>query len=65
MTRLLKVEDVASLFSLTEERVYTLAREGILPVVKIGRQLRFAETAINEFVAKGGKSWSGGWRKEA
>ena len=63
MTKLLKVEEVAELFNLTEERVYALAREGILPVVKIGRQLRFAENAINNFVENGGKSWSGGWRK--
>jgi excisionase family DNA binding protein len=63
MTKLLKVEDIAELFSLSEERVYTLARQGILPVIKIGRQLRFAETAINSFIENGGKSWSGGWRK--
>ena len=63
MTKLLKVEDVAELFNVTEERVYTLAREGIIPVCRVGRQLRFSENAINEFVDSGGKSWSGGWRK--
>ena len=64
MTKLLKVERVAEIFNLSEERIYALAREGILPVVKLGRQLRFSEDAIREFIQNGGKSWSGGWRKE-
>jgi excisionase family DNA binding protein len=64
MTKLLKVEDIAEQFNMTEERIYTLAREGILPVCRIGRQLRFSENAITEFVENGGKAFSGGWRKE-
>lgn len=65
MPKLLKVEDVAKMFDMTDERVYTLAREGILPVCRLGRQLRFSENAIAEFVVNGGKAFPGGWKKEA
>lgn len=65
MTKLLRVDEVAEMFGMTEERIYTLAREGILPVCKLGRQLRFSEKAIEDFINNGGKAFPGGWRKEA
>ncbi len=65
--KLLKVEEVAEMLDCSEYRVYTLAREGIIPSVRLGRQLRFSADALNEFIATGGKGFDGpgGWRKEA
>ena len=56
MDKLLKVKEVAGLFNISEDRVYTLAREQILPSVRLGRSLRFSEKAISQFIAEGGKS---------
>lgn len=65
MSKLLKVEEVAEMLDCSEYRVYTLAREQIIPSVRLGRQLRFSADALNEFITNGGKSFPGGWRKEA
>jgi len=64
MTKLLKVNEIAKMFGMTEERIYTLAREGILPVCRVGRQLRFSENAIKDFIVNGGQAFPGGWRKK-
>ena len=63
--KLLKSTEVAELLDVKPERVFALAREGILPSVRLGRQLRFSNEAIVEFIKNGGKSFPGGWRKEA
>ncbi len=65
MTKLLKADDVAEMMNLSQDRVYALTRENILPSVKIGRQLRWSEKALLDFVENGGKPFPGGWRKEA
>ena len=59
MNQLLKVSDVAEMLQLSEDRVYTLAREQIIPSVRIGRTLRFSSKAIDEFINNGGKSLPG------
>jgi len=67
MTKLMKADEVAEYMNLSQDRVYALTRENILPCVKIGRQLRWSEKALIDFIENGGKSFSGpgGWRKEA
>ena len=64
MTKLLCVSEVAELLGTSEHRVYTLSREKIIPCVRLGRQIRWNQEALNEFIAGGGKSYDGGWRKE-
>lgn len=64
MDKLLRVDEVARLLDLRDHRVYDLAREGILPAVRLGRQLRFSPGKIQEFIENGGRSLPGGWRKE-
>jgi len=64
MDRLLKVKEVAELFNISADRVYTLAREGIIPSVRLGRQLRFSTTALDKFIAEGGKSLPDRWKRE-
>jgi excisionase family DNA binding protein len=58
MRRLIKAEQVAAKLDTSRHRIYTLQREGLLPgVVRIsGRQIRFDESAIDEWIAKGGNS---------
>ncbi len=65
MTTLLRSKEAADKLSITEDRLYAYTREGILPVVKIGRQLRWSEESLNEFIRSGGSGFSGGWKKEA
>lgn len=48
-----------------QDRVYTLLREGILPGVHLGRQVRVDKQALDEFIRNGGKALPGGWRREA
>ncbi len=48
-----------------QDRVYTMLREGILPGVRLGRQVRVDKQALDEFIKGGGKAFSGGWRREA
>ncbi len=64
MDKLLTVEQVVDWLKLDRQRVYDLARQGIIPSVRLGRQLRFSEQQISDFIESGGKAFSGGWRKE-
>lgn len=63
--KLLRVHEVAEMLTLSEERVYTLTREGILPSVRLGRQLRWDAVALRAFINNGGKGFAGGWKREA
>lgn len=63
--RLLRVEEVAEALGVTKSRVYDLVRAGLLPAVRLGRQIRIDEEALRDWVRKGGQAWPGGWRREA
>ncbi|MHB1682959.1 MAG: helix-turn-helix domain-containing protein [Bacilli bacterium] len=63
MKRLWTVAEVAERLELTEDAVYRLARQKILPCVRIGRMIRFDEQALDEWIRNGGQAWEGGWRK--
>lgn len=52
--RLLTAEDLAARWQVPRSHVYRLAREGKLPVVKLGRYKRFRIAAIEAFEASGG-----------
>ena len=65
MEKLLTVKQVAEILGVTEDRVYSMAREGLIPCVKLGRQIRFSPRVLEEFIRSGGKSLPGGWRREA
>ena len=56
---------VAARLGVTKQRVYDLAREGIIPHVRLGRSIRFAQEDLEDFVRNGGKSWVGRWRKSS
>jgi len=63
MSGLLTVNEVAQLFKMSEERIYELTREGILPAVRFGRSIRWNSERINQFIEDGGKALPGGWRR--
>jgi putative molybdopterin biosynthesis protein len=62
--RLLKAKMLAEMLGVSEARAYELMREKILPTVRLGRQVRVSENALEQFVASGGKALPGGWRRE-
>lgn len=65
MLKLLTVREVADLLRVTDRRVRDLAREGRLPIVRLGRSLRVSEAALTAFVERGGAPLAGGWRRRA
>ena len=52
--RLLTVQEAADFLRVTRARTYQLLRSGFIPGVRIGRQLRVNESALHEWVARGG-----------
>lgn len=54
MTRCLIAEEVAEILSVSKPRVYELIRKGTLPSVKIGRQVRVLESALDAWLLAGG-----------
>lgn len=58
--RMLRVADVAARLDLPEKRVYILAREGIIPHVRLGRSIRFNEAELEEWIAAGGAGYPEG-----
>ena len=52
--RLLIVPEVAKLLRVPPSRAYQLIRDGDLPAVHVGRQLRVSEEALRNWIAEGG-----------
>lgn len=53
-----RAEEIAPILRVKPERVYEMARLGILPkgvVIKLGRQVRFDEDRLCEWMQNGGK----------
>lgn len=63
--KLLRIPEVARILDVTEDCAYELAREGIIPVVRVGRQIRVHEGQLRQWIASGGQAYPGGWRKQA
>lgn len=54
--RLLTIPEVAALLRVTIDRAYQLAREGLLPTVRLGRQIRVSEDALLHWLNNGGSA---------
>lgn len=54
--RLLTAKQVAEILQVALPRVYELAREGALPSVRMGRQIRFYESKLMEWIEQGGSA---------
>jgi excisionase family DNA binding protein len=53
--RLLKIPEAAEILGVTTARAYALARNGTLPTIALGRQLRVSSAALQQFIAQGVK----------
>jgi len=62
LKRLYRVPEVARILDTSEQRVYEMAREGVLPVVRMGRQVRIDRLALERFIEGGGQAYPGGWK---
>lgn len=65
LNTLLRIPCVARVLNVSEARAYELVREGVLPAVRLGRQVRISEEALRAFIERGGQGLPGGWRREA
>lgn len=54
--RCLTADQVAEILNIPKFRVYELCRKNLIPHVRLGRQVRFLESALREWVAAGGSS---------
>ena len=63
--QLLTIPEVARVLRVRPARVYELARQGLIPTVRLGRQVRVQEEALHQWIADGGQALSGGWRGRA
>jgi excisionase family DNA binding protein len=62
---LLTVPEVARVLRVSPPRVYELARDGLIPVVRLGRQVRVEQDALRRWIASGGQALPGGWRRQS
>jgi excisionase family DNA binding protein len=54
MERLLTADEVGVRFRMHPDQIYYHARKGHIPCVRIGRNVRFVQSQIEEWLAKGG-----------
>ena len=54
-TRMLRMPVVAQRLDVTPARAYELARAGLLPVVRLGREIRVNPDALEAWIAAGGQ----------
>ena len=54
------VLEIGELIKLSPDRVYEAIRQGLLPSVHIGRQIRIEEQTFHDWVRQGGTRYSGG-----
>lgn len=62
--KLLKIGVVAEWLDVSEQRLYEMVRQDLIPHTKMGRNIRFDRAAIAEWIKGGGTPLPGGWRKE-
>lgn len=61
--KLLTIDDVAGILNVKVTRAYELARTGMIPTVRLGRQVRVDERRLIAWIEEGGASLPGGWKK--
>ena len=52
--RLMTIQEVAEILRVPRSRAYALAREGLIPSVRLGRQVRVDQEALRKWVKDGG-----------
>jgi len=61
---LLKAQEVAEILSTSVAGVYQLARDELLPHVRLGRRIRVDPEVLAEWIRNGGQALPGGWRQK-
>lgn len=61
---LLTIDEVSQILKVSRQRVYELCRIGIIPHVRLGRQIRVHPGRLQECLTEGGRGLPGGWRRE-
>ena len=61
---LISVETLAPYIGVSKARLYLLARDQIVPSVRVGRSVKFDPQQVRKWIESGGESYPGGWRKE-
>lgn len=64
MKQLMTIAEAARVLAISESHAYSLAKEGLLPVVRVGRRVRVNPADLERFIAEGGRNLPGGWRRE-
>ena len=54
--KILLAPEAAALLRITADRACELAKRGVIPCVRVGRQVRFCEEQLLEWIATGGSS---------
>lgn len=55
LPKLLTIAEVAPVLGVNVPRAYELARQGVIPVVRVGRQVRVNEAKLIEWIELGGQ----------
>lgn len=61
-TRLIDADAVSEILGRPRASIYRLAREGLIPTVRLGRAVCFDREAIERFIEGGGKGLNEGGR---
>jgi putative molybdopterin biosynthesis protein len=56
MNRLLQMSEVAERLHVSVQRGYELARKGMIPSVRLGKQIRVDAEELEAFIRRGGAS---------
>lgn len=64
MARLIDANELAERHGLHAERWRELARQNLVPHVRLGRTLRFDPERVAQWIDAGGQALPGGWRRE-
>ena len=57
--RLMTARQLAELLGISLPRTYVLAQGGVLPVVRVGRGVRFDRVAVERWLENGGRGFPG------
>ena len=64
-TQLLTLAQIAEMLQISYARAAELARLGLIPTVRLGRQIRISREQLAKFIDGGGQPLAGGWRRRA
>lgn len=61
--QMLTMQEVANRLGVSLQRAYEMGRCGLLPIVRMGRQIRVEEARLMSWIESGGRALPGGWKR--